>query len=138
MKFDMRLVSVRLRLFACAAVLVLLLPSYAQAYIGPGAGFALAGSFLAVFGAIFSAVVMIISWPIRRILRFLFRRKPPEPPRFKRVVVLGLDGLDHGLTKKRSARRNDAAGRRRLTLKKVSDADAWSSAAGRLRLCPIG
>jgi predicted AlkP superfamily phosphohydrolase/phosphomutase len=96
----MRREIVRLRWFACAAVLVLLLPGYAQAYIGPGAGFALAGSFLAVFGAIFSAVVMVISWPVRRILRFLFRRRPPEKPRFKRVVVLGLDGLDFNLTQK--------------------------------------
>jgi predicted AlkP superfamily phosphohydrolase/phosphomutase len=75
-----------------------MLPSYAFAYIGPGAGFALAGSFLAVFGAIFSAIVMIVSWPVRRFLRFLLRRRPPEKPRFKRVVILGLDGLDYGLT----------------------------------------
>lgn len=100
MNFGMRPESVRLRVLACAAVLVLLLPSYAQAYIGPGAGFALAGSFLAVFGAILSAVVMVVSWPVRRILRFLFRRKPPQKPRFQRVVVLGLDGLDYGLTQK--------------------------------------
>lgn len=70
------------------------------AYIGPGAGFALAGSFLAVFGAVLSAVSMVLLWPIRRLLRKFFRRRPPKPPRFKRVVILGLDGLDHGLTEK--------------------------------------
>ncbi len=32
--------------------------------------------------------------------RVLFRRHPPRPPRFKRVVILGLDGLDFGLTQK--------------------------------------
>lgn len=69
-------------------------------YIGPGAGFALAGSFLAVFSAIFSAFVMILLWPVRRIIRFLFRKRPPKSPRFQRVVILGLDGLDHGLTQK--------------------------------------
>jgi hypothetical protein len=42
-------------------------------YIGPGAGFALAGSFPAVFGAIVSAISMVLLWPIRRILRFLLR-----------------------------------------------------------------
>jgi predicted AlkP superfamily phosphohydrolase/phosphomutase len=68
------------------------------AYIGPGAGFALAGSFLAIFGALLSAISMILLWPIRRVIRALFRKKPPRKPRFKRVVVLGLDGLDHGLT----------------------------------------
>lgn len=70
------------------------------AYIGPGAGFALAGSFLAIFGAVLSAVSMILLWPIRRVMRMAFRRRPPKKPRFKRVVILGLDGLDHGLTEK--------------------------------------
>ena len=70
------------------------------AYIGPGAGFALAGSFLAIFAAIVSAISVIAFWPVRRLFRALFRKKPPKPPRFKRVVVLGLDGLDHGLTSK--------------------------------------
>lgn len=90
--------SINIRIILCAILLVAMLPSSAFAYIGPGAGFALAGSFLAVFGAIFSAILMIVSWPVRRFLRFVLRRKPPEKPRFKRVVVLGLDGLDHGLT----------------------------------------
>ncbi|MEX0585530.1 MAG: alkaline phosphatase family protein, partial [Pirellulales bacterium] len=70
------------------------------AYIGPGAGFALAGSFLAVFGAVLSAASMIVLWPVRRIVRAFLRRRPPKPPRFKRVVILGLDGLDHLLTEK--------------------------------------
>lgn len=68
------------------------------AYIGPGAGFALAGSFLAVLGAIVSAFLMVILWPIHRLWRMLFRKKPPGQQRFKRVVILGLDGLDYGLT----------------------------------------
>ena len=68
------------------------------AYIGPGAGFALAGSFLAVFGALVSAISMLLLWPIRRLLRILFKRHPPRKPRFKRIVILGLDGLDHKLT----------------------------------------
>ncbi len=39
------------------------------AYIGPGAGFALVGSFFAVFAAVFSAFVMLITWPIRLLAR---------------------------------------------------------------------
>ncbi|HUY87395.1 MAG TPA: alkaline phosphatase family protein [Pirellulales bacterium] len=69
-------------------------------YIGPGAGFALAGSFLAVFGAVLSAISMILLWPARRLLRWILRRRPPGKPRFERVVILGLDGLDHGLTER--------------------------------------
>ncbi len=76
------------------------LPQPMVGYIGPGAGFALAGSFLTVFGAIGSAILMILLWPLRRLFGYLFRKRPPKPPRFKRVVVLGLDGLDHGLTKR--------------------------------------
>lgn len=94
----MKLSPVKLRVLLGATWLLFTLPNFAFAYIGPGAGFALAGSFLAVFGAIFSAILMIVSWPIRRLIRLLLRRKPPEKQQFKRVVVLGLDGLDCRLT----------------------------------------
>src|SRR5262249_8000925 len=82
------------------AVWVLLVPSQADAYIGPGAGFALAGSVFAVFAAVCSALLMLISWPLRLIFRILFGRRALKRSRFKRIVVLGLDGLDHGLTEK--------------------------------------
>lgn len=83
-----------------ASFVIALEPQRADAYIGPGAGFAVGGSFLAVFLAVFSAIGMIVSWPIRLVWRILFRRHPPKPPRFKRIVILGLDGLDFGLTQK--------------------------------------
>src|SRR5262249_11381466 len=86
--------------FLLATLLLVLSPERADAYIGPGAGFAVGGSFLAVFAAVFSAFAMILTWPVRVIWRILFRKPPPQRPRFKRVVVLGLDGLDHGLTTK--------------------------------------
>ncbi|HTN03630.1 MAG TPA: hypothetical protein VL132_17190, partial [Planctomycetaceae bacterium] len=47
------------------------------AYIGPGAGFAVAGSFLTVFLAIVSALLMILLWPARKMLRALFQKRPP-------------------------------------------------------------
>jgi predicted AlkP superfamily phosphohydrolase/phosphomutase len=90
----------RLSILLSSCLLIVLLPQTACAYIGPGAGFALAGSFLAVFGAVLSALSMILFWPFRRLMRFLFRRRPPKKPRFQRVVILGLDGLDHGLTER--------------------------------------
>jgi predicted AlkP superfamily phosphohydrolase/phosphomutase len=87
-------------LFALAALAAVLEPGRADAYIGPGAGFAVGGSFLAVFAAVFSAFAMFLSWPVRFVWRILFRKRPPKAAQFKRVVVLGLDGLDHGLTVK--------------------------------------
>jgi len=83
-----------------AILLVLAAPGPAYAYIGPGAGFALAGSFLAVFAAVGSAVLLLLTWPIRWLWRFLFQRRPPGRSRVKRVVILGLDGLDFGLTQR--------------------------------------
>jgi len=56
--------SVKL-LLLIALLIVLLAPSPAYAYIGPGAGFALAGSFFAVFAAFFSAALLLITWPVR-------------------------------------------------------------------------
>lgn len=83
-----------------AGLLFVLTPNRAEAYIGPGAGFAVGTSLLAVFAAFFSAFVLIISWPVRFAWRAMFRKRPPNPPRCRRVVILGLDGLDHGLTEK--------------------------------------
>src|SRR5262249_54087100 len=87
-------------LLLLAALVVFLGPSPAQAYIGPGAGFALAGSALAVLAAVGSAFLMLLSWPARLLFRVLFGRRALKKSRVKRVVILGLDGLDHGLTQK--------------------------------------
>jgi predicted AlkP superfamily phosphohydrolase/phosphomutase len=70
------------------------------AYIGPGAGFALAGSFLAVFAAICSAFLLLLTWPIRFVIRLVRGRRGLANSRVKRVVILGLDGLDYKLTSK--------------------------------------
>jgi predicted AlkP superfamily phosphohydrolase/phosphomutase len=86
------------RWLVLGVVLVLLMPGEAYAYIGPGAGFALAGSFFAVFAAVFSALLTFITWPVRLLKRTLFGWRALRKSRFKRVVILGLDGMDHGLT----------------------------------------
>ncbi|HWE37388.1 MAG TPA: alkaline phosphatase family protein [Isosphaeraceae bacterium] len=90
--------TARVRLLYLAVVLLLFAPAPAHAYIGPGAGFALAGSFFAVFAAIFSAFLTILTWPIRLVTRSLFGLRALRRSRVKRVVILGLDGMDHGLT----------------------------------------
>lgn len=78
--------------------LVLLLPSLAHAYIGPGAGFALVGSFFVVFITFLSALFYLVTWPIRWIFLTLLRMKAMAHSRVKRVVILGLDGQDPDLT----------------------------------------
>jgi predicted AlkP superfamily phosphohydrolase/phosphomutase len=86
------------KLLLLTALLVLLLPGHAHAYIGPGAGFAALGGGWAILMAFGSAVLLLLTWPVRLVFRLLFGRRLPGRSRFKRVVILGLDGLDHGLT----------------------------------------
>jgi predicted AlkP superfamily phosphohydrolase/phosphomutase len=81
-------------------LVVLLAPSVAHAYIGPGAGFALAGSMMAVLTALASALLLLLTWPARLAWRALFGRRALARSRFQRIVILGLDGLDYGLTEK--------------------------------------
>ena len=82
------------------AIFVVLLFSapVAQAYIGPGAGFALIGSFMALFFAFLAGVGALLTWPVRFIFRSRRRRKALKHARVKRIVILGLDGLDPNLT----------------------------------------
>ncbi|HIJ71358.1 MAG TPA: nucleotide pyrophosphatase [Planctomycetes bacterium] len=83
-----------------ASVFVLIMPARADAYIGPGAGFAVAGSFLAIFGAVFVGMLAIFTWPIRYVIRAIRGRHALKRSRIKKFVVLGLDGMDYALTKK--------------------------------------
>jgi predicted AlkP superfamily phosphohydrolase/phosphomutase len=66
----------------------------AHAYIGPGAGFAVAGSFLAFFMAFVAALASMIVWPVLTVYLFIRRKMLNLKPLKKRVIVLGLDGLD--------------------------------------------
>src|SRR5260370_12759159 len=84
-------------LVAAAFVVLRLDASPAHAYIGPGAGFALAGSLLAVFSAFVSALTLLLVWPARMAWRALFWWRWAARGRFKRVAILGLDGLDYTL-----------------------------------------
>lgn len=71
-----------------------------RAYIGPGAGIALVGSVLAVVGALISAFFAMATWPLRWVWRAIRGQKAYKHARFKRVVVLGLDGLEPTLTER--------------------------------------
>ncbi len=92
--------SKKLKFLLPAVFFVLLLPSQAQAYIGPGAGFAVVGSFLVMFTAVLSGVLALFTWPIRYTIRAIRGRRAFARSRVKKFVVLGLDGMDYALTEK--------------------------------------
>ena len=65
----------------------------ALAYIGPGAGFAAAGSVLVLLGTFLLAFGIILIWPLKAAVKIVSRRGRSKA-RVKRVVVSGLDGFD--------------------------------------------
>jgi predicted AlkP superfamily phosphohydrolase/phosphomutase len=79
------------------AVGVILATAPADAYVGPGAGFALLSSFLVVFTTIVLAFISLLIWPFRLAIRAI-RRGRPVKPLIKRLIVVGLDGQDPKLT----------------------------------------
>jgi len=75
-------------------------PGVAHAYIGPGAGFAFAGSLLAMVAAIALALASILLWPFTVLYRWIRVGNPFKYAQAKRVVIIGLDGMDPGLATK--------------------------------------
>jgi predicted AlkP superfamily phosphohydrolase/phosphomutase len=78
---------------ACA-----LLASPAHAYIGPGAGFAFAGAALVLVSTIALAFFTLLTWPFNLLYRAIRVGNPYKHASAKRVIVLGLDGMDPGMT----------------------------------------
>jgi len=70
------------------------------AYIGPGAGFAFLGSFLAVVLSLLASFVSLCIWPFRMLWLALRRKGRFGKARAKKVIVLGLDGLEPKLTER--------------------------------------
>jgi predicted AlkP superfamily phosphohydrolase/phosphomutase len=70
------------------------------AYIGPGSGFAFISSFLTLVIGFLASVLSFLSWPFRIAWRTLRRRKGFRDARVKKVIFLGLDGLDPRLTER--------------------------------------
>jgi predicted AlkP superfamily phosphohydrolase/phosphomutase len=84
-----------------ATVLILLsLEDIANAYIGPGAGFALISSFFVILITCLLAFLTIITWPVRAGILYFKYRKIRKRSRVKRVIVVGLDGFDPGLVQR--------------------------------------
>lgn len=80
------------------AVVLLLVPAEAHAYIGPGAGFALVSSFFVLLVAFLLTLVTLLTWPLRWVLRKLRGRFRRARGSAKRVIVVGFDGQDPDLT----------------------------------------
>jgi predicted AlkP superfamily phosphohydrolase/phosphomutase len=74
--------------------------SPAHAYIGPGAGFAVLGSFLVIFVTLVLAAFTLATWPIRYIIRLIRGRRAYSRARANRLVIVGLDGLDPRLVER--------------------------------------
>ena len=70
------------------------------AYIGPGAGFAFLGSFLAIIASFFLSAASLLVWPFRMLWRVLRRRKGFRDARIRKLIFLGLDGLDPEITER--------------------------------------
>ncbi len=84
---------------ALALLAALFAAAPATAYIGPGAGFALMSSFLALLATVALAFLSLLAWPVRTLWRVLRRRRPPKA-HVKRLVFVGLDGQDPRLTER--------------------------------------
>ena len=83
--------------FAGTLALLLAATAPAEAYIGPGAGFALLSSFFVLLTTIVVAVASLLFWPFRALFRVVRGTTAPRA-RIKRLIVVGLDGQDPKLT----------------------------------------
>ena len=70
------------------------------AYIGPGSGFAFISSFLTLIVGFFASLLSFLTWPFRMAWRSLRRHKGFRDAKVKKIIFLGLDGLDPGLTER--------------------------------------
>lgn len=76
----------------------LLSPLPAHAYIGPGAGFAFLGSAFVFLITIALALVTLLFWPLQWLFRKVRGFGISRKARHRRVIIVGLDGLEPKLT----------------------------------------
>src|SRR5664279_2865001 len=70
------------------------------AYIGPGAGFAFLGSFVSILGGVLLGLVSFLLWPVRVLWAAATGRQGYRHAKVKRLIFLGLDGLDPNLAER--------------------------------------
>lgn len=85
---------------AIPIALCLLAADAAQAYVGPGAGFAFAGAAFFLLTTLVLVVFTLLTWPFALLYRWLRVGNPYAKAKARRVIVLGLDGMDPGLVTK--------------------------------------
>jgi predicted AlkP superfamily phosphohydrolase/phosphomutase len=98
------------RRIAIAATLVLLMfcisahrtsqDPISYSYVGPGTGFAFLGSFVTVITGFLLSVASLLFWPFRVFRAAVRRRRGFRHARVRKLIFLGLDGLDHRLTER--------------------------------------
>jgi predicted AlkP superfamily phosphohydrolase/phosphomutase len=69
-----------------------------EAYIGPGAGFALVSSLFVLLTTMVLAIASLLIWPFRFAIRAIRGRS--TTPLIKRLIIVGLDGQDPNLTER--------------------------------------
>ena len=92
--------SAAIRPVLLALAVILTLNGTALAYVGPGAGFAFLGSFLALAAGFVVSMFSLLIWPFRMAWRMARRQAGFSRARVKKVIFLGLDGLDPKLTER--------------------------------------
>jgi predicted AlkP superfamily phosphohydrolase/phosphomutase len=75
-------------------------PELSHAYIGPGAGFAFLGSTFVFLMTFVLAILTIAFWPLQLAYRKITGKGFPKKAKAKRVIILGLDGLEPSLVEK--------------------------------------
>ena len=86
------------RLTALTVIVSAASASPALAYIGPGVGFAAAGSLFVLLGTFALATLIVLLWPLKAVIRLTLHRNRYKA-KVKRCIVVGLDGFDPGLAK---------------------------------------
>jgi hypothetical protein len=71
-----------------AVIFIFVYARPAEAYIGPGAGFALLSSFFVLFTTIVVVGLSIVAWPFRAVWRLMIRKRRPvgDPTAHRRRV----------------------------------------------------
>jgi hypothetical protein len=82
---------------ALSALLLVATAAPAQAYIGPGAGFALVSSAFVLVTTLLVVGFTLLAWPFRAAWRAITQPRPPQAS-ITRLIVVGLDGQDPKLT----------------------------------------
>lgn len=71
-----------------------------EAYVGPGAGFAFVGSLLSLLAAFLAGAAAFLLLPFRLAWRALRGAQGYRKARIRKLIILGLDGLEPDLVEK--------------------------------------